>query len=294
MDIIYDPTYQMTLISGPATKITGTKRISVVVNDPQKDLIHYETRFRRTKRRLLRKRYQSADVVLAVSKGVRDKMIKYYGLADSLVRTIYYPIDTERIDRLLKEPSELLSDSNSNFNVICSGRLHSQKGYVYLIEAAHQLINIRKHDQLQFHILGQGPLREELSALIHQLGLEQSVHLKGFQMNPFSLIKQAQLFCLPSLFEGLPNTLLEAMVCEVPVLATDCPHGPREILKQGEFGQLVPLKDPTALADAIEGTMLNYDKWQALVPAARKRVEETFSLKIGMQKHEELFLELHG
>ncbi|VAX40342.1 hypothetical protein MNBD_PLANCTO02-3088, partial [hydrothermal vent metagenome] len=116
---------------------------------------------------------------------------------------------------------------------------------------------------------------------------------KGFQMNPFPLLKQAQLFCLPSLFEGLPNTLLEAMVCRVPVLSTDCPHGPREILKQGELGQLVPLKKPMALADAIEETMLNYDKWQALVPAARKQVEDTFSLEIGMQKLQELFLKLH-
>ncbi|VAX41630.1 hypothetical protein MNBD_PLANCTO02-974, partial [hydrothermal vent metagenome] len=97
IDIVYDRTYHMTLISGPATKITGTKRISVVVSDPQKDLIHYQTRFRRIKRRLLRKIYQSSHVVLTVPEGLREKMMKYYGLPDELVRTIYYPIDIDRI-----------------------------------------------------------------------------------------------------------------------------------------------------------------------------------------------------
>ena len=113
----------------------------------------------------------------------------------------------------------------------------------------------------------------------------------GRQANPLPLIRQADLFCLPSLFEGMPNALLEAMACRTPVLAADCPTGPREILDGGRFGCLVPPADPAALADAIEDAMLNHGRWRERVEAARRHVEEQYGPEQSLALLESLFQE---
>jgi glycosyltransferase involved in cell wall biosynthesis len=82
------------------------------------------------------------------------------------------------------------------------------------------------------------------------------------------------------------------MLCRVPVLATDCPSGPSEVLDGGRLGRLVPPADARALADAVEDAMINHDQWQRLVPAARAHIEEAFSPGVGMERLQELFTEL--
>ncbi len=291
IDLVYDRTSHMTLLSGPATKLAQCKRISVIVSNPQMDLTHYEHRFRWVKRRLLKQAYQTADVVIAVSDGVKQNTIDYYDVPESLVRTIYNPIDIARIDRFATE--DVVSYPSNEFHVVSSGRLHPHKGCWELLEAANILIHQRQQNSFRFHILGEGSIHNELQAAIVEKKLEAYFFLEGFQKNPFRWLKQANLFCLPSLMEGLPNVLLEAMACQVPVLSADCPSGPREILQGDQFGSLVPPGDALALADAMEDALKNNSTWKEKVPAARKRVEETFALSIGMQKLEELFLELH-
>ncbi len=290
IDLVYDRTSHMTLLSGPATRLAQCKRVSVVVSNPQVDLTHYEHRFRWIKRRLLKRAYNEADRVVAVSEGVRQNVIKFYGIEASNVCTIYNPIDINRIDQLANK--ETIVYPQDEFHVICSGRLHPLKGYFELLEAANHLINERKHHSLRFHILGEGPIRDELQCQITQKNLQSQFILEGFQKNPFRWIKNANLFCLPSLLEGLPNVLLEAMVCNVPVLSADCPSGPSEIIRDDQFGRLVPPGDGLALANAIEDALMNYCKWEEKITIARKHVEEVFGLEIGMQKLEQLFLEL--
>ncbi len=104
-------------------------------------------------------------------------------------------------------------------------------------------------------ILGTGPERPALEALIRQLDLEHDVSLAGFVTNPYAYMARASLFVLSSKWEGLPGVLIEALCCGAPVISTDCPSGPREILRKGEYGQLVPVGDVPALARAIEITL---------------------------------------
>ncbi|MDF1745815.1 MAG: glycosyltransferase, partial [Gimesia sp.] len=241
IDLVFDHTFHMTLIAGPATAATKTRRISLVVSDPDIDLKSNEKRFFSFKMRLLKKAYQTADIVVAVSEGVRAATIDYYDCRPALVQTIYNPINIERIDGYCNQ-GELQLDPEK-FHVVSCGRLHFQKGFSYLIEAAEKLIYEKSLTHLQFHILGEGPFREELERQIQQKRLNDYVFLVGFQSNPFQYYREAQLFCLPSLCEGFGLVLAEAMVCRIPVLAADCPSGPAEILANGEYGRLVPPGD---------------------------------------------------
>ncbi len=110
-------------------------------------------------------------------------------------------------------------------------------------------------------------------------------------MNPFCFFRAAQVVCLSSIYEGLPNVILEAMACGTPVLATDCASGPRELLGDGRYGRLVPPENAMALADALEDALTNYDAWRAQVPPARAWLVERHSLTNATRSLETLLIE---
>jgi glycosyltransferase involved in cell wall biosynthesis len=129
------------------------------------------------------------------------------------------------------------------------GRLCPQKDFPTLIQAFAQA---RKERSARLLILGEGRERPALEALVRGLGLEQDVAMPGFVENPLPYMAQSSLFVLSSRWEGLGNVLVEAMYCGVPLVATDCRHGPREILADGKYGTLIPVGDASALARAIQ------------------------------------------
>lgn len=132
--------------------------------------------------------------------------------------------------------------------VISAGRLASEKGFPDLI-AAMKLVNERM--PVRLIMLGDGPLREQLQQSIDEGGLNDRIQLLGFQANPYKYYARSRLFVLSSYVEGLPNVLVEAMACGCAVVSTDCPTGPREVLQDGRFGRLVPVRSPRAMAEAI-------------------------------------------
>ncbi|NER82856.1 MAG: glycosyltransferase family 4 protein, partial [Leptolyngbya sp. SIO1D8] len=132
--------------------------------------------------------------------------------------------------------------------LVACGRLHPQKGYPYLLEA---IAKVKQQLPIQLWILGEGSLRSTLERQIETLGLTDTVRLLGFQANPYQYMAAADVFVLSSLYEGFGNVIVEAMACGVPVVATDCPHGPAEILEHGKSGLLAPPGDADALAQQI-------------------------------------------
>jgi len=264
--------------------------VAVEVADPRLGLSDPSLRFRWLKRRLVGRVYRSASRVIANSEGVRQGLIDYYRLPERAVITLYNSVDIERLDRLVPVAEPALEPGR--FHVVCAGRLHRQKGYIYLLRAVDELVNGRGRKELAVHVLGQGPLEAELKEFVSRRGLAGHVFFPGFTPNPYSWFRQAQLFCLPSLYEGMPNALLEAMACGVPVLAADCPSGPSEILDGGKYGRLVPPGDSAALADAILHAMDHYEEWRAIVPLARARIEQDFSVSVGVKRLEQLLLEV--
>lgn len=202
--------------------------------------------------RLLKMFYPWADEIIAVSDGVADDLASVVGLPRHRIRVIYNPIITPE----LQVKSSLTIDhpwfKNEFPVVLAAGRLKAEKGFDTLIRA---FARVRQTQQVKLLILGEGEERSALSRLVSELGLSEDVSLPGFVPNPYPYMVQASVFVLSSRWEGLPTVLVEALYCNLPVVATDCPSGPREILHHGQYGQLVPVGDVESLAQAIQGAL---------------------------------------
>lgn len=295
IDVIYDRTYHMTLITAGAARLRPTPRVSVIVTDLRRDLESNTERFRWIKRWLLRRAYLSADKVLAVSEGARAQATAYHNLPPEKIETFYNLFDVEHILRqaAVELPSSFSRDKD-RFLVVALGRLHYAKAYDVLIEAVRRVVYEHRHPQVELWILGEGELRKPLERQIREAHLEQHVRLVGFQENPHSFLRAADLFCLSSRYEGMPNALVEAMLCGTPVIATDCQSGPREILEHGKFGRLVPVDDPEALASALEEALLHPSAWKQLTPLAREQAETRFSMTLGISRLAKILDEVSG
>ncbi|MDB5346587.1 MAG: glycosyltransferase [Schlesneria sp.] len=286
IDVIYDRTYHATLDAAGATWFRATPRISCCVVDPQPELEMHARRGRGLVWKIARSAYHRASLVLANSTGLRERVVEYFQLPPDHVVISRNLLDLERLDRLASEPlpTEVASEP---FLLVAAGRLHAQKGYRYLLEAIDELINQRQR-QLRLVILGTGLLRSELEEFARAHGLQQHVTFAGFVANPLPWFRRAKLFVLPSLFEGLPNSLLEAVACGTPALATDCPSGPSEILDKGRLGGLVAPADSRALADAIHTAMDHYPEWQQRATKARESVRQRYDASTGIRDLESL------
>lgn len=204
---------------------------------------------------LMRWSYPAADQVVAVSHGVADDLAATIGLARERIAVVYNPVVTSALLARSREepPHRWLSAEGGPPVVLAAGRLGPEKDFATLVRAFAEL---RARREARLIILGEGMLREDLKGLVSSLGLQDDVDLPGFAANPFAFMRNAELFVLSSRTEGLPGVLIEAMACGTPVVSTDCPSGPAEILENGKWGALVPVGDSKALAAAME-TALN-------------------------------------
>jgi glycosyltransferase involved in cell wall biosynthesis len=212
--------------------------------------------------------YPLADAIVAVSHGVAHDLSKIAGLPLERIQVIPNPVITPGLARLAVEPVAHPWFGNKRTPVILGiGRLTRQKDFSTLIKA---FATVRAKRQCRLLIIGEGRDRLALEALAAELGLRDDVNLPGFVENPYAYMSRSALFVLSSLWEGSPNVLTEALALGVPVVATDCPSGPREILAGGRHGHLVPMGDPEALAKAILETLANPPEKDALVAAVRE------------------------
>lgn len=137
--------------------------------------------------------------------------------------------------------------------IVAVGRLSPEKDHATLIKACSRLDPAMAW---RVEIAGTGPQRASLQALIHELGLASRVSLIGFVSNPFALLRRATVAVSSSRFEGFGNAIVEALACGTPVVSTDCPYGPREILAAGRYGALVPVGDVDAMALAMSHALI--------------------------------------
>ncbi|MFN4032520.1 MAG: glycosyltransferase [Fimbriimonadales bacterium] len=198
---------------------------------------------------LIARLYREADAIVAVSKGVQADLMRLTRLPQARIPCIYNPVITHELLQRREEPVEHpWFTAGAPPVVLAVGRLTAQKDFPTLLRA---FAAVRQQMDARLLILGEGEQRAELTQLAEQLGVAQDVQLPGYEPNPFRYMRRASLFVLSSRYEGLPNALIQAMACGCPVVATDCPSGPREILADGKYGALVPVGDGGALADAI-------------------------------------------
>ena len=193
--------------------------------------------------------YPFADGVICVSEGVAADLNQMAHLPKDRIHIIYNPIITTS---LMEKAEEKLDDPwlcSTNMPVVLSvGRLSKPKNYPLLL---HAFSRVRQLRECHLLILGEGEDRSTLEALISELNLKSDVRLPGFVSNPYPYMRRSSVFVLSSRWEGLPGALIEALYCGVPVISTDCPSGPREILADGRYGKLIPVDDEDALVQAI-------------------------------------------
>lgn len=209
-----------------------------------------QRRRRRVLPQLMAHLYPRADAIVAVSEGVRQDLLGRFPLPPAKVHTIYNPVITPALlaarEAPLDDPWFVPGAPPVLINV---AQLRVQKNQTTLLRAFARL---RARQPARLLILGEGNQRPALEALASELGIAPDVRLAGFVPNPLAYLRRARVFVLSSAWEGLPTVLIEALVCGCPVVSTDCPAGPAEILGDGRYGTLTPVGDADALAAAME------------------------------------------
>jgi glycosyltransferase involved in cell wall biosynthesis len=230
------------ITSGSKARISGSSRVTPFDT-------YSNTPF--TKRWILKQVMRAlmwrADALTCVSKDMVDQ---YREVFTDPKHTCVYNIAADPLFQLRAREHNSHPWFTEKFTpvLVAAGRLAPWKGFADLIEA---IVLVRSKRPVRLLILGDGPLRESLQDLIRARGLSDCVQLPGYVENPLKYFSRSDVFVLSSHVEGLPNVLIEAMMCGCTPVATDCPTGPREVLENGKYGYLVKPRDPASIAEGI-------------------------------------------
>jgi len=232
------------------------------------------------------------DVIVPVSEEIKRSLMQRRQIPAEKIRVIHYGVDlkkfrsTGRAAGLAKRAEVGATTETILFGVVA--RLEPPKGHRYLLAALPAVV--KKYPQVQLLLIGDGALRAELETQTRELGLQRHVTFLGARHDVSELLNAIDFFILPSVSEGLPNVLLEAMACQKPVLATDV-GGIPEIVQHGENGYLVPLGDTPALQNMILRSLAERAQWNELAQRARQTVETSFSLEYQVSRFEAVYAE---
>ena len=186
-----------------------------------------------------------------------------------------------------------LPGGQNEFRIACVGRLQQEKGVDILLKAMRIAVHERGLEQLRLIVAGDGPESDSLQALAEELRIADRVMFAGFVSNPYAILSRCQLLCLPSRYEGMPNALVEGLALGLPAIASNCPHGPREILESEQLGELVTPESEVALAAAIERAVERVPD-ESDVLARKRSVEKRFSIERCVAELGQLLAEVSG
>jgi glycosyltransferase involved in cell wall biosynthesis len=232
----------------------GATRVVIRAGNQLSRLLDERSRgYRALRLRATRRLYPWADAIVAVSRGVADDVIATAGVAAERVHVVRNPTITPDIDERAGAPTgHAWLDEPGPPVILGIGRLARQKDFATLVRA---FAHLRGERPARLVILGEGRERAPLQRLAGALGVDADVDLPGFVANPYAWLQRAAAFALSSAWEGSPNALTEAMYLGRPVVATDCPSGPAELLADGRIAPLVPVGDDAALVHALASVL---------------------------------------
>jgi glycosyltransferase involved in cell wall biosynthesis len=224
--------------------------------------------------------FQRVNAIVTVSEGAADDLARFAHLNRKTITVIYNPVvgDEKSLSTEPLEPGDWWSGTHKR--LLAVGTLTRVKDYTTLLNA---LALLRQKVDARLLILGEGECRDSLRAHVKQLGVEASVFMHGFVSDPSPYYSRTDLHVLSSTSEGLPTVIIEALAAGAPVVSTDCPSGPREILSDGRFGRLVPVGDVAALATAMQASLSETPDRVAL-----KLRSQDFSIDKAVDQYERL------
>jgi glycosyltransferase involved in cell wall biosynthesis len=250
------------------------------VLSPQRDL-------RGLKQTWARRVLPRANIVLSCADGLTRELEAFLGTTTVPVQTIRNPLDVSAI-RSLSMRSDVQFPDRDGFTIVHSGRFVPQKNQPLLLRAFAGM----EDRSSRLWMLGEGPLESELRAKARKLGVADRVDWLGFQTDPYPFYRAADCMVLSSDWEGLPNVILESMVCETPVISTQCPHGPDELIEDGATGCLVPTGDMEAMIAALNRLHGDDSLRRRISLAARAAVEDAYGDARPIQEYSALFQRL--
>jgi len=229
--------------------------------------------------------YRLADGIVATSAGVREDLVKTFGIRRERIRVVHNPVDLDGVRAAAVEPLD--PDVQARWTppvLVAAGRLADAKNYPLLVDA---IACLRQTLPARLFILGQGEREAALREQIAKRGVGDLVVLCGFQKNPWKFIARADAFVLTSRYEGFGNVLIEAMACGVPVVATSSP-GTIDIVTAGTDGLLVDEHEPAAVAAALQRVLGDAGLRRRLADGARRSVEQ-FALPVVARTYDGAF-----
>lgn len=227
-------------------------------------------------------------VIVCVSEGVRKSCAALWPDLTPRLKVLGNPQDTDKIRQQAKSPLPASLEACFQKPVILGvGRLEKQKNFPLLMQACALLL--KRRQDFNLCLVGRGSQRESLERLAKNLGMENHVCFAGYQANPYAVMARSTVLAMSSSHEGNPNVLIEGLCLGIPIVATDCPSGPAEILGNGEYGRLAPMNDAQSLAAALESAL---DKPpDATQREAGKKRAEDFGLEKTVSRWQNLIME---
>jgi glycosyltransferase involved in cell wall biosynthesis len=252
-DTLLAAMWPLTGLAGLAARLSGYRgRLIASEHTDFRHATWIKGYLRRALEQFGRRIYAPCYRVVAVSRGAAESLEAVAGLPRDRIEVIHNPVRQMTPDAMADEDRRALEGwLTGETRLIAVGALKPAKGYDALLRA---LADLRRRRDARLVILGDGPLRGELEALARNLGVAESLSMPGFRPNPATFLQHAHVFVLSSNWEGFGNVIVEALAAGAPVVSTDCPSGPAEILAGGDYGRLVPVGDPGAMAQAVEAT----------------------------------------
>jgi glycosyltransferase involved in cell wall biosynthesis len=233
---------------------------------------------------LTKRAYRRADAVLANATDMAETLLTDLSLDPAKMRMINNPIDLGTIDAVKDQP---VPGAPKRPFILTAGRLEFQKAHGVLLRAFAKSGLWRTHALV---ILGKGSRLNHLHRLAAQLGIGEHVRFIGFVANPYAWMARADLFVLPSRWEGFPTVAAEALACGAPLLLTDCKFGPRDVIEPGVSGELVPVDDVDALARSMADLIAAPERRAAMREAGFARVQR-FAIGAMVEQYATLFEE---
>ena len=233
---------------------------------------------------------ERVDRVIVPTRGVADEVKKTFHVPSQRIDIINNPIPLAEIRALSQEEIHDLPFSDDLPIIINVARLDDQKNQSLLIRAFQK---VQERVDANLAIIGTGPREDKLRRLVHDLNLGGKVHFLGWQDNPFKYMRKADLFVLSSNYEGFGNVIVEAMACGCPIITTNCPYGPLEILGDGEYGVLVPVGEEERLTTEIVRLLCNEELRQTLVKKGKQRASK-FDAEMIADQYARVFHDLGG